>query len=73
MKQFPEKDRPELRPDEQRPGYHRSSKTLGHGHEDNPNRMPHPFSMEHPMDETGEGKTNDGSWSPGVGFDKSGG
>lgn len=59
-KGFPEKDRPELRPDEQGPCYHKNSQSMPSGHEQFDSRMPHPFREAPPQSESGEGKGSKG-------------
>ena len=54
-KQFPEKPRSSHAPDGEKPGFHKSSASVGHGHTDHPGRMPHPQQQPVPNDESGEG------------------
>jgi len=54
---FPQKSRhTQMAPEGEKPGYHKSSQSVGHGHMDSMNRMPHPQHEAPPEDESGEGQ-----------------
>lgn len=54
-KQFPEQPHTKHKPNDEKVSYHKSSTSVGHGHQDFDSRMPHPAHQDIPNEESGEG------------------